>query len=91
MTSSQPFAVEAILSIPSAQFGTLSPRIVTRSVSLGMIGTAGLYTIYSAISVVDGEAVYRSSVDIVVHYHDGGTIVDEFRKLSLLITDPELA
>lgn len=77
--------VEAVLSVPSTQIGTLSPRIETQSVPLDLIGMAKLYTIYSAILVVDSEFVYRSSVDIVAHC-DGRTIVDEFRKLIVLQT-----
>jgi hypothetical protein len=77
LTRTCPSTVDATLSVPSAQPGTLSPRIEKQSVPLTEIG---LYTIYSAILEV---AVYRSSVDIAAH-SSGQVVVNEFRKLSAL-------
>lgn len=84
LTSSHPSGVEVVFSIPSPQSGTLSPRIESRSVSLAVIGKAGLYTIYSSISEVDKSVVYRSSVDIVAHT-EAGAVEEEFRKLAEII------
>jgi len=83
LTSTRPSSVNATISVPSAQSGTLSPRISQRSVPLTEIGATGLYTIYSAILEVDSRSVYRSSVDIVAQF-SREVIVDEFRKLSAL-------
>ena len=83
LTSTRPSSVNATISVPSAQSGTLSPRIAQQSMSLTEIGTAGLYTIYSAILEVDSGWVYRSSVDIVTHF-SREVVVDEFRKLNAL-------
>lgn len=83
LTSSQPSSVEVVISTPSPQSGTLSPRIETQSVTLSSIGTTGLYTIYSALGTVDDSLVYRSSVDVIAHTQ-GGDLVDEFRKLNAL-------
>lgn len=85
MASSRFSAVEATLSIPSPQPGTLSPHIETRTIPLSIIGTAGLYTIYSALTEVDEATVYRSSVDIVAHAQSGDIQVDEFRKIAVLL------
>ena len=83
LTSTHPLSVNATISMPSAQSGTLSPCISQQSVPLTEIGATGLYTIYSAILEVDSGSVYRSSVDIVAHFSQE-VIVDEFRKLSTL-------
>jgi hypothetical protein len=83
LTSIRPSSVNATISVPSAQSGTLSPRIAQQSVPLAEIGAAGLYTIYSATLEVDSGSVYRSSVEIAAHF-GGEVVVDEFRKLSAL-------
>jgi hypothetical protein len=75
--------VNATISVPSAQSGTLSPRITQQLVPLTEIGAAGLYMIYSVILEVDSGSVYRSSVDITAYFGQE-VVVDEFRKLSAL-------
>jgi hypothetical protein len=81
LTRTCPSTVDATLSVPSAQPGTLSPRIEKQSVPLTEIG---LYTIYSAILEVDSGSVYMSSVDVAAHFSLEVVVDVEGRKLSAL-------
>ena len=85
MTSSNPSDVHAVLFTPTGQLGTLAPRIVTQNVTLNEIGIVGAYKIYSTIVEVETINIGGTSVDIVGSFAGGREVVDEFKKLSLVI------
>ncbi|ETW81281.1 heme peroxidase 8 [Heterobasidion irregulare TC 32-1] len=85
LTSSNPSNVRAVLFTPTGQLGTLAPRIVTQNVTLNEIGSVGVYKIYSAVVVVETINIGGASVDIVGSFAGGREVIDEFKKLSLII------
>lgn len=85
MTSSNPSDVRAVLFTPTGQLGTLAPRIVTQNVTLNEIGSVSTYKIYSIVVEVETINIGGASVDIVGSFAGGREVVDQFKKLGVVI------
>ncbi|KAJ7477946.1 heme peroxidase [Mycena galericulata] len=81
LASANVYNVTAVVSAPSPQIGTLSPKIFKSEVALQPLGTRGLYELYSA-QVPPVANVQQTTVDLVA-YAAANVYRDTFRRITV--------